>query len=75
MKFFDVFGIVFTDAEDIFRKLRQRGQNVYRGQRFGFHGLGLFVLFEGIGQGQQAFISLLDKFCQCFRKRGKERLF
>ena len=75
MEFFDVFGVIFTDAENIFGELPDRRQDVYRIDRTGRYGIGLFVLFQSVGQGQEPFIALTDEFFQRFRQGRKEGFF
>ena len=75
VKFGNVFRIVLADTENIPFHMGDRGHDAYRIERFGLDGARLFVLFQRIGQGQQAVVALTDEFQHRFRKGRKESFF
>lgn len=51
IEFGDVVGVVFADAEDVSFHMGNGSHEADRIEGLGLYGAGLFVLFEGIGQG------------------------
>ena len=74
IEFGDMFRIILADAENIPFHMGNRRHDAYRVQRFRLDSTGFFILFQCVGQGQQAVVALPDEFQHRFRK-GREKSF